>query len=186
MCGPGTDLGSVELPGGGGTSVQMCIECQPGQYCQDGRTSTPCPLGTFNPVARAQYIDACEPCSAGSTTARRGTASDEECIAIVVSCPAGTAGTNCDDCPAGTSSPGGNVLQCAVCKPGTVSRAVQRSNMCVECPEHTYMSQNGAALVSSCLACPDGLRSNIGSSVCSGCPGNMLFDAETRSCRAKP
>lgn len=46
------------------------------------------------------------------------------------------------------------------------------------------MPSTGAALVSSCLPCGDGLRSGVGASSCSGCPVGTLLDAASGECRS--
>ncbi|KAA0158884.1 hypothetical protein FNF31_05177 [Cafeteria roenbergensis] len=166
-CNPGTVRQAVQLKG---DAVAMCVKCVPGKYCPDGATAEPCPIGTYGTEAGLASSEGCTTCPAGSTTLAVGESAAEACVPVVANCAAGTGGSLCRPCSAGTASTGGREAECELCSPGFVSASMLGSIDCEPCPAGTFQPASGAATEASCLPCGLGLVSAEGSRTCRACP----------------
>lgn len=106
-------------PAGRGNS--SCTLCQVGFYSEGGTLSAP--------------KAACTQCPSGLTTPSVGATSDGACTVII--CDTGKGGLNCQTCPNGTFSSGGNLT---VPKPD-----------CQNCPAGTWTSASGSNSSSACV-----------------------------------
>ena len=93
--------------------------------------------------------------------------------------PAGV-GT-CRPCLPGTFSDGVQLGGCTRCPPGTygpVSAGVGQAATCIPCPVSTFSRVDGAANLSTCVACPAGYSGPAGSDSDSGCtpPVDATYD----------
>lgn len=118
-----------------------------------------------------------------NTVGRAGLAAAVEVRLPALQCPAGTAASpsaqQCDECPAGSVSPGGEAgvdAVCLSCPPGHITAADTARVGCARCEAGTF----AAASRTECQACAQGQYSVAGSERCIECP--KLVDAGLASC----
>merc|ERR1712198_7590 len=122
--------------------------CSAGQFCPTGSTkATPCPAGTYQPMARQSSCDAC---MEGEFCAGQGLPLPTGPCQPGFFCPAGSRKADEKECPKGTYCPTGSPLP-IYCGAGTYqpkTRATELSD-CMACDPGKYCSMSG-------LAAPDG------------------------------
>jgi hypothetical protein len=176
--------------------------CAQGYYCTDG-VSTPCPAGTYQPVATtATSLDSCLPCPSGSYCLQAASLSFTNCEpgfmcptpALHVPCPSNTwsaqGSTNCTlPCPAGHLCSGqGTLTRCKACQPNQfVAKNCTpqgEDTVCstASCPAGTF----GAG--GMCQSCAEGTYAGVDAmTTCTRCPQGTYTNA-TRStvCKTCP
>ena len=163
--------------------AKACVSCPMGQYSVNG-VCTPCGAGSTSAVGGRGCT-----CTATSTIPNstfmwspttntctikcndghyRQTPTTCGLCPVNTYCPAGTVTPN--KCPEGTVSPAGST-SCDIdfgpsedCPAGSWSDPTTR--MCRLCPAGTYSSAEGATSAETCLACPAGQTSAMGSRSC--------------------
>ena len=178
-CDPGTTRTAVATRS---DRVALCVECDPGRYCDDGVLSRQCPRDTYNPASGAASLAACLPCPPGTSTSAAGVTDGASCVALPVTCDVGKGGRTCELCGPGTASAGGLDATCVECRPGTASTAERGSVACERCPAGTFTPSAGAATPSACLHCGAGLFSLPGDSACRGCPAGARLAPQGGGC----
>ncbi|XP_036393698.1 multiple epidermal growth factor-like domains protein 11 [Megalops cyprinoides] len=161
-CPPGTFS-----PARGGSSLEDCMACPPGHFCQgEGVVQPePCPRGHYCPLGVREGTEF--PCPPGTVRPQPGASSPEECQ----SCPAGMfcalhglseptgpcqAGYQC---PAGATSPNATAYMVrsatnTLCPPGHYCPA--GTGYPLPCPPGSYSSSPGLSRVEQCHPCPSG------------------------------
>lgn len=71
-------------------------------------------------------------------------------------------------CQPGTFSAGGSAATCTPCAAGSFSTSTTAAQ-CTLCPASTYNDKTGSSTSSSCVACPTGSVSKIGSASFAAC-----------------
>ena len=142
-------------------AAQMCVQCVPGKYRSNSVFTQLCENCALNTYTPSHGMTACQPCPAnsssvvGSSTCTcvrnyvKAVSSNEcffECATGLVPVRGGC------ECPVGTSGP--------------------PNGPCVECAVHTYASQVDTR---TCTACPEGMRSVVGSVSIDACMCGVGF-----------
>ncbi|XP_022100203.1 sushi, von Willebrand factor type A, EGF and pentraxin domain-containing protein 1-like isoform X2 [Acanthaster planci] len=160
-------------PPGNVAGHNWCLQCAVGTFF-DGQTGDceRCPQGSYqNQPGQMQCID----CPPGTSTAKTGAQSGEECKDI---CSPGsysdTGLEQCEACPKGSYQPHSGSTDCTPCPSGT-STVKMGATMATECAEPCkpgYVSRSG---VVPCLPCPDGYyQPGISKTSCFKCPQTTL------------
>ena len=184
--------------------------CPAGYYCLPGGTApTPCPGGTYQPMAGADNVTDCIACPAGyycptASTATiicpvgtfRGTVGADD----PTDCAACPGGYTCETegvvdplaCPAGTYLPHtGGVNQTAECDVCPVGRYCPEGTMTpVNCPAGTYGIHMGVGYLGNCTVCPAGSYCISGSMSPHPCEAGTYMDVPgaeaAEDCKACP
>jgi hypothetical protein len=205
-CGEGKYLSKV-----GSYGVQSCNACPLGfvQQFQGMAFCLPCKPGTYNSqlgqsecshCAEGRYSTQvgrnieCDPCSKGLYQPYRGSTSCLNCpigqyqtMLEQISCKTCQAGrassvvaneNECNKCPAGFSQNERGQAACLKCNKGEFTN-ISGSISCQLCLQSTYSSSTGRN--TSCLRCPLGWSSDIGSAKCRSC-GAGTFGNGCKSC----
>jgi len=155
QCRPGQYASSTETVEG--VDVVTCTACAKGGFQPSANFATGCPLclpGTYSEGTGARI---CEPCKPGTYA---GGFESTSCNP----CGGGTyqdawAASSCSRCFPGASSDGGSDAS-ADCECLESHTLIPDGTACISCARGTYMSAEG---VGECLACPDGMTSDLGS-----------------------
>ncbi|KAG2486392.1 hypothetical protein HYH03_014970 [Edaphochlamys debaryana] len=155
-----------------------CIPCDANTYNPDagvqGAACTACPRGYTSPAGSTN----CTLCDAGQYVLDGGNryvtnyGQCIDCPANTYNPEAGLQAPSCLSCPPGYTSPAGST-NCTLCGAGNivlsgVSPYTQGYGTCMACPANTYNAQAGLG-APSCLSCPLGHRSPVGSANCTLC-----------------
>ena len=138
-------------------AVESCW-CDAGYAKQDGLCAQ-CGAGKYKDATNLSSDAACTECPATSHTDGNGRTSVLDCL-----CEAGHSHPDrCEQCPAGTSSPGVRV-PCAPCAPG--SRSATASSQCAQCEADSHQALPGSA---HCEPCPANAHGPPGSASIGEC-----------------
>jgi len=165
------------------TVTKSCVPCPAGTYNLNG-VCTPCGTGSTSTAGGRECT-----CTATSTIPNSSFMWSPATNMCTIKCNDGyyrQTPTSCGICPANTYCPAGTVTPNR-CPDGTVSAAGSTScevdlgpsedcpagswsdsvtKMCKLCPAGTYSSVLGATSATTCLACPPGKTSAVGSRMC--------------------
>ena len=178
-----------ECPGGFTQSNQgqaSCLPCIPGTF-QNISGQSSCHKCPKNTKSERENSTQCDSCGNGAK-AEKGSAKCIQCDAgeagigsggACGKCPSGQYRTSsmdptgCHECPAGFSQSDQGQASCTKCSPGEFNN-VSGAAACKSCLKSTYFGGKGRN--SSCIDCPLGWLSDVGSAKCQACGAGTFGD----------